>query len=222
MSTVTVAPSSPPGSKPTPIEVYARAKLPSRFGEFEIVAFCRGEKEIEHVALVRGDVLARSDVLVRLHSECLTGDVLGSLRCDCRDQLEMAVQDLGVAERGILLYLRQEGRGIGLANKIRAYALQDRGLDTFEANRHLGFDDDLREYGDAAEILRCLGVASIVLLTNNPKKIDGLRQHGVTVVGRRPLESIPTIHNHRYLLAKKTKKGHLFGDALIDVLAPRS
>jgi 3,4-dihydroxy 2-butanone 4-phosphate synthase/GTP cyclohydrolase II len=121
----------------------------------------------------------------------------------------MALHHVAASDRGVLVYLRQEGRGIGLANKIRAYALQEAGFDTFEANRHLGFDDDLRDYGDAAEILRCLGPASVVLMTNNPKKIDGLRQNGIAVASRLPLRSPPTAHNRRYLLAKQVKKGHL-------------
>lgn len=192
------------------MQIVARAKLPSRIGDFEIVAFAKHGVDVEHVALVRGGALAgATDIPVRLHSECLTGDAFGSLRCDCRAQLEMALEHIASQPRGVLLYLRQEGRGIGLANKIRAYALQEAGLDTFEANRHLGFDDDLRDYEDAAGMLRCLGMASVVLLTNNPKKLDGLRRHGVVVSARRAIESTPTRHNERYLLAKKQKKGHL-------------
>lgn len=191
------------------VTLLARAQLPSRFGAFEILAFQREGVALEHVALVRGDPTGAEPLTVRVHSECLTGDVLGSLRCDCRDQLEQAVAHLAALDRGVLLYLRQEGRGIGLANKVRAYALQDAGLDTFEANRHLGFDDDLRDYGDAADILRALGVGPVLLMTNNPQKIEELRKHGINVVGRLPLEAIPTSHNHRYLLAKKVKKGHL-------------
>jgi GTP cyclohydrolase II len=211
---VSIRRSTAPSGATKSVEIYARAELPSRFGDFEIVAFHRGDEQLEHVALVRGEVQGQHGVTLRLHSECLTGDVLGSLRCDCRDQLEMAVGQIAASERGILVYLRQEGRGIGLANKVRAYALQDGGLDTFEANRHLGFDDDLREYGDAAAMLLALGVGSVVLLTNNPKKIDGLRQHGIEVVGRQPLESVPTAHNRRYLLTKKLKKGHLLREGL--------
>jgi GTP cyclohydrolase II len=203
------APTGAVSHSAVPLEVFARAKLPSRYGEFEIVAFHGGGSELKHIAVVRGDVKLQERVTARVHSECLTGDVLGSLRCDCRAQLEMALQRMGIEERAVLIYLRQEGRGIGLANKIRAYALQERGLDTFEANRHLGFDDDLRDYGDAAAMLRCLGVASVVLLTNNPKKIEGLRQSGIAVVGRLPLQTQPTVHNYRYLLTKKLKKGHL-------------
>jgi GTP cyclohydrolase II len=196
---------------PVSLEIVARAHLPTRSGAFEIVAFARDDgAELEHVALVRGEVSGASDVPVRLHSECLTGDALGSLRCDCRDQLEMALTELARAERGVLLYLRQEGRGIGLVNKIRAYALQEMGLDTFEANRHLGFDDDLRDYGEAAAMLRCLGAETVVVLTNNPKKLDGLARAGIRVAARAPLVSTPTAHNQRYLLAKKNKKGHLF------------
>jgi GTP cyclohydrolase II len=188
----------------------ARAELPTRAGPFSIAAFARrAGDELQHIALVRGNVRGASDVPVRLHSECLTGDALGSLRCDCRDQLEMALAELARAERGVLLYLRQEGRGIGLVNKIRAYALQELGLDTFEANRHLGFDDDLRDYDEAAAMLRCLGASSVVVYTNNPKKLDGLARHGVRVSARAPLVSRPTVHNERYLRAKRIKKGHL-------------
>jgi GTP cyclohydrolase II len=185
--------------EPGALTVYARARLPTRQGEFEIVAFARGGRPIDHVAVIRGDLAGAERVPVRIHSECLTGDVLGSLKCDCRDQLEMALGALGQRPAGALLYLNQEGRGIGLANKIRAYALQDKGMDTVEANRHLGFDDDLRDYSDAAEMLRRLGVRSVVLLTNNPDKIDGLE----------PISAEPNVHNEGYLRVKRRKMGHL-------------
>jgi GTP cyclohydrolase II len=204
------------GSAPRPnrrrggaLEIFGRARLPSRFGDFSIVAFSGLAGPIEHVAVVRGDVREAEALPVRVHSECLTGDVLGSLKCDCRDQLELALRELGRRPAGALLYMRQEGRGIGLPQKIKAYALQDAGLDTVEANRHLGFDEDLREYGEAAAMLRCLEVRSLVLLTNNPRKIEGLREHGVVIVRREPLVAVPNEHNASYLRTKRSKLGHL-------------
>ena len=168
------------------VRVVAVADLPSRFGKFRIVAFWNNRDGKEHVALVHGDVMGREDLPVRLHSECLTGDALGSLRCDCRDQLEVALRRIGAMERGAILYMRQEGRGIGLLNKVRAYALQDRGLDTVEANLALGFRDDERDYAVAAHMLASLNVASIQLMTNNPNKLQQLEQLGTKVTGRIP------------------------------------
>ena len=193
--------------------IVSRAKLPTRWGEFDIVAFSFQPGEPEHVALVHGlpaGTLAGPEPMpLRVHSECLTGDAFGSLRCDCRDQLEMALAELARTPRGVLLYLRQEGRGIGLANKVRAYALQEQGLDTVEANLHLGFDDDLRDYGVAAAMLQALGIEHVSLMTNNPRKVWGLRQHGIDVTGRQPLKAIPTALNRRYLDTKAAKSGHL-------------
>jgi GTP cyclohydrolase II len=198
------------------VRIVAEAKLPSRFGDFTIVAFANNIDPKEHVAVVRGDVRGRADVPVRLHSECLTGDVLGSYRCDCRDQLEAALTCIGRQERGIVLYLRQEGRGIGLINKIRAYALQDGGLDTVEANHALGFPDDARDYTAAAEMLKALGVKSIQLLSNNPRKLQGLRDNGIAITRRLPLVERPNRHNRRYLETKARKSGHLIEpDALL-------
>jgi len=191
------------------LEVFGRARLPSRFGSFQILAFSRADGPIEHVAVIKGNVSGAERLPVRVHSECLTGDVLGSLKCDCRDQLELALRQLSGRPRGMLIYMRQEGRGIGLPNKIKAYALQDAGLDTVEANRHLGFDEDLRDYAEAAAILRCLDVRSIVLLTNNPRKIEGLQDHGVRVLDREPLVAKPNEHNESYLDTKRHKLGHL-------------
>ena len=191
------------------VEVYGRARLPTRSGDFEVFVFRSSQDDKEHVALVRGSVSTQENVLVRVHSECLTGDVLGSLRCDCRDQLEMTLQALGAVERGILLYMRQEGRGIGLGNKIRAYMLQEQGLDTFEANQHLGFDDDLRDYRVAALILRLFGVKSVDLATNNPRKIFGLRAHGIEITNRSPLVTRGNPHNSSYLATKAKKSGHI-------------
>jgi GTP cyclohydrolase II len=186
----------------------AVADLPTRYGRFRIVAFRNDRDGKEHIAIVRGDVLGAEDVPVRLHSECLTGDVVGSLRCDCRDQLEVALRDLGSSERGLLLYLRQEGRGIGLANKVRAYALQDGGLDTVDANLALGFRVDERDYGVAAHMLVSLDVRSIRLMTNNPDKIAQLEQHGIRVAARVPHVMRPNEHNRFYLATKAARCGH--------------
>ena len=164
---------------------------------------------VDDGVVFRGDLRGAEDVPVRLHSECLTGDVMGSLRCDCRDQLEAALARIAHLDRGAVVYLRQEGRGIGLANKIRAYALQDAGLDTVEANHALGFDDDLRRYDIAAAILRELGIKSVILLTNNPKKITGLAAHGIVVNGTEAVHTQVNPHNERYLATKRAKSGHL-------------
>ena len=162
----------------------------------------------EHVALVRGDVRAREDVLVRIHSECITGEVFGSLKCDCKDQLDGALAAIGRAGVGAVLYLRQEGRGIGLANKIRAYALQAHGHDTVDANRLLGLPDDARRYDVARDMLQHLGIASVRLLTNNPAKVRALRQLGIPVVGRVPIVVPPTQHSAGYLEAKRLRMDH--------------
>src|SRR5574340_329833 len=168
------------------VRVVAMAELPTRFGDFHIVAFENNRDGKDHVAITRGDIIGAEDVPVRLHSECLTGDALGSLRCDCRDQLEAALKTIGQMEKGIVLYLRQEGRGIGLTNKIRAYELQDSGLDTVQANLALGFRDDERDYAVAAHMLMSLKIQSVRLMTNNPKKINQLVQYGIKVNGRIP------------------------------------
>jgi GTP cyclohydrolase II len=191
------------------VRVVAMAELPTRFGDFHIVAFENNKDGKEHVAITRGDVIGASDVPVRLHSECLTGDVMGSLRCDCRDQLEAALKKIGKMERGIVLYLRQEGRGIGLINKIRAYSLQDQGLDTVEANLALGFRDDERDYAVAAHMLMSLKIKSVRLMTNNPKKIDQLTRYGIQVNGRIPHIMEPNEYNRFYLETKAEKSGHL-------------
>ena len=161
------------------------------------------------MAIVNGEVEGADDVLTRIHSECVTGDVFGSLKCDCGEQLDRALETIGEAERGILLYMRQEGRGIGLAEKIKAYSLQDEGMDTVEANLHLGFDDDLRDYTVAARMLEILSVASIELMTNNPKKVDGLIEEGIEVTRRIPLKVLPNPHNVHYLETKRRKSGHI-------------
>ncbi len=194
------------------VRIAAIAELPSRFGHFQVVAFWNNRDGKEHAAFVHGDVTGAEDVPVRLHSECLTGDAIGSLRCDCRDQLEAALSAIGGMERGILLYLRQEGRGIGFLNKIRAYGLQDHGMDTVEANLALGFRDDERDYSVAAHMLHSLKVKSVQLMTNNPKKIGGLQALGVTISGRIPLVMPPNPYNRFYLETKKRKSGHLLDD----------
>jgi GTP cyclohydrolase II len=191
------------------VRVVAMAELPTRFGDFHIVAFENNRDGKEHVAITKGDVIGAQDVPVRLHSECLTGDAIGSLRCDCRDQLEAALIAIGKMEKGMVLYLRQEGRGIGLINKIRAYSLQDQGLDTVEANLALGFRDDERDYAVAAHMLMSLKINSIQLMTNNPKKIDQLTRYGINVTGRIPHIMPPNEHNRFYLETKAAKSGHL-------------
>jgi len=191
------------------VKIVAMAELPSRFGDFHIIAFENNRDGKEHVAITKGDVIGAENVPVRLHSECLTGDVVGSLRCDCRDQLEAALKAIGQMDRGMVLYLRQEGRGIGLINKIRAYSLQDEGLDTVEANLALGFRDDERDYTVAAHMLKALQVRSVQLMTNNPKKINQLEQHGVQVNGRIPHIMEPNAHNRFYLETKAAKSGHM-------------
>ena len=191
------------------VHIEAIAELPSRFGDFHIVAFSNNQDGKEHVAIIKGEVLGAEDVPVRLHSECLTGDVIGSLRCDCRDQLETALTTIGQMERGLVLYLRQEGRGIGLINKIRAYSLQDEGLDTVEANLALGFRDDERDYAVAAHMLMSLKIKSVQLMTNNPRKINQLTQYGIQVNGRIPHIMEPNEHNRFYLETKAIKSGHM-------------
>lgn len=191
------------------VRIAAIGELPSRFGDFHVVAFYNNRDDKEHAAIVHGDVCGGEDVPVRVHSECLTGDAIGSLRCDCRDQLEAALRQIGQTDKGIVLYMRQEGRGIGLTNKIRAYGLQDHGYDTVEANVALGFRDDEREYSVAAHMLFSLRVKSIKLMTNNPRKINDLTQHGVVVSKRIPLIIPPNPHNEFYLKTKAEKSGHL-------------
>jgi GTP cyclohydrolase II len=191
------------------VRAVAVADLPTRFGPFRIVAFWNNRDGKEHVAMVHGDVVEGAEVPVRLHSECLTGDVMGSLRCDCRDQLTEGLAAIRREQRGVLLYLRQEGRGIGLINKIRAYALQEQGLDTVEANLALGFRDDERDYAVAAHMLASLQLRSVRLITNNPEKIRQLTQHGVQVAGRIPHVIPPNEHNRFYLETKARRSGHL-------------
>ena len=190
------------------VKPVAVAQLPTRMGPFRIVAFWNNRDSKEHIALVHGDVVGATDVPTRLHSECLTGDVMGSLRCDCRDQLQEGLKKIQALGRGVLLYLRQEGRGIGLVNKIRAYELQEQGMDTVEANLALGFRDDERDYAIAAHMLKSLDVRSIQLITNNPRKVDQLVGYGIEVTGRIPHVIPPTPYNRFYLETKAKRSGH--------------
>jgi len=198
------------------VKIVAIAKLPSRYGVFQIAAFESNQDKKEHAALIKGDVTGKDNVTVRIHSECLTGDGFGSLRCDCRDQLTASLEHIEKEGLGVVLYLRQEGRGIGFANKIKAYALQDKGYDTVEADKILGFSGDERDYQIAAHMLSSLKVSSIKLMTNNPKKIEDLKEHGVKVIGRIPLITPPNQYNREYLKTKELKAGHLldFGNEL--------
>ena len=190
------------------VERVVEATMPTKFGDFRVVGFRSLVDEKHHVAMVKGDIEERDDVIVRVHSECLTGDVFHSLRCDCGQQLEDALLRIEQEGRGVLLYLAQEGRGIGLLNKLRAYKLQEGGLDTVDANLELGLPADLRDYGIGAQILVDLGLTSIRLLTNNPKKIVGLEGYGLTVTDQLPIVQEPTEHNVEYLRAKRERMGH--------------
>jgi 3,4-dihydroxy 2-butanone 4-phosphate synthase/GTP cyclohydrolase II len=187
----------------------AEAKLPTKYGEFKIIAYKSDMDPDQHVALVMGDINGEEPVLVRVHSECLTGDVFGSLRCDCGEQIDMAMKQIAEEKRGVLLYMRQEGRGIGIHNKICAYELQDNGLDTVEANLSLGFPPDLRDYGIGAQILTDLNLHKIRLLTNNPKKVVGLEGYGLEVIETVPIVVKPNEYNRHYLETKKNKMGHI-------------
>lgn len=195
--------------KDTLVKEVAAAKIPSEFGDFKIHVFENIVDGEDHVALVKGEWKEEEAILVRVHSECLTGDVFGSFRCDCGSQLEQALINIEENGRGVLLYMRQEGRGIGLINKIKAYALQEEGMDTVEANEHLGFKADARDYGVGAQILHSLGVRKMILMTNNPKKRVGINSYGLEVVDTKSIEIQPNKHNESYLKTKKEKMGHL-------------
>ena len=187
----------------------AEADLPTKLGDFKVIGYESIVDQREHLALVKGDLTGKTNVLVRMHSECMTGDIFGSLRCDCGEQLAAAMRRIDEEGVGAVVYLRQEGRGIGLGNKLKAYSLQDEGMDTVEANERLGFKPDLRDYGIGAQILLDLGLHSIRLLTNNPRKIVGLDGYDIEITGREPLTVEPGEHNHKYLATKKTKLGHI-------------
>jgi len=187
----------------------AEATLPTPHGDWRVIAYSNDVDQFEHVALVRGDIEGKQNVMVRMHSECLTGDVFQSQRCDCGEQLDAAMRTIAAEGEGAIVYLRQEGRGIGLVHKLKAYALQDGGMDTVQANEALGFRPDLREYGIGAQILIDLGLSTIRILTNNPKKIVGVDGYGLSVAEQVPLRVVPNPHNHGYLSAKRDKMGHL-------------
>jgi GTP cyclohydrolase II len=197
----------------TLVEFVDAAKLPTRFGEFIIAGFISLQDGKEHTAIIKGDVLGKSGCPLRVHSQCHTGDVFCSLRCDCREQLEASLKYIAQKPCGLLVYLKQEGRGIGLVNKIRAYHLQDLGLDIVEANQHLGFPEDMRDYEVAAQVVKLLGIRSVSLLTNNPQKIQDLTKYGIQVDKCIPLQVHPNPHNRYYLTTKAKKMGHLL-DAL--------
>ncbi len=194
------------------IERVAEARLPTKYGEFKAIAYRSQVDPGEHIAMTIGTWNADQPVLVRIHSECLTGDVFGSLRCDCGEQIEMALTILGKEGAGVFLYMRQEGRGIGLHNKIKAYSLQDGGLDTIEANNKLGFEADLRHYGIGAQILQDLGVKKLRLLTNNPRKVSGISGFDLEIVERVPVEASVTDENRDYMRTKKVRMGHILGN----------
>ncbi|MDY7035156.1 MAG: bifunctional 3,4-dihydroxy-2-butanone-4-phosphate synthase/GTP cyclohydrolase II [Thermodesulfobacteriota bacterium] len=191
------------------VQKVAETVLPTPYGEFKAIAFVNDIDDYEHLALIKGEIDPEEDLLVRVHSQCLTGDVFKSRRCDCGDQLEKAMEMVQKEGLGIILYMQQEGRGIGLANKLKAYALQDNGFDTVEANEELGFKADLRDYGVGAQILVALGVKKMKLMTNNPKKIIGLEGYGLQITNRVPIETEPRSENKAYLLTKCQKLGHL-------------
>jgi len=198
------------------IDLFSEANLPTRFGDFRVFVFHNNQDDKEHLALAMGDVRDARGILVRIHSECLTGETLGSLRCDCGDQLHESMRMVARAGRGLVIYLRQEGRGIGLGNKVRAYALQDGGMDTIDANHQLGFGADDRDYGMAVAILKYFDVKSLLLITNNPEKIRDLKEHGIDIIQRVPIEIQPNEYSRKYLRTKRDKAGHMLDHLDLD------
>ncbi len=192
------------------VQLAAHARLPTRFGEFEIYGFYDAKHDKEHTAIVKGSVSGAEGLPLRVHSQCHTGDVFGSLRCDCREQLEWALRYIEKEGRGAVVYMKQEGRGIGLLNKIKAYRLQELGLDTVEANRYLGYPDDARDYAVAARIIGLLGIKSVALMTNNPDKVTKLEGTGLAITGRIPVVMPPNPHDAAYLETKRERMGHLY------------
>ncbi|MCB0291415.1 MAG: GTP cyclohydrolase II [Calditrichaeota bacterium] len=199
------------------VSIYAETKLPTLYGNFKVYVFHNKIDHKEHLAIVHGEIGSGEAVPVRIHSECLTSEVLGSLKCDCREQLQEALRYIAARKSGMVLYMRQEGRGIGLGNKIRAYALQEQGYDTVEANHKLGFADDLRRYDVAAGMLATLGVHSVQLITNNPQKVEGIEALGIPVIKRIPLQIEPNPVNEFYLYTKSKKSGHLLDIKPVDM-----
>jgi len=198
------------------VEKLVTIPFPTKYGDFTLTLFEDTIHGDHHVAIIKGEITEEDEALVRVHSQCLTGDLFGSLRCDCGDQMHRALEKIENSGKGVLVYLRQEGRGIGLKNKINAYRLQDTGLDTVEANHRMGFADDLREYGIGAQILLECGVHRMKLLTNNPRKIIGLEGYGLEITDRVPLEILPNAINRKYLANKKEKLGHMILEGLAD------
>ncbi len=188
---------------------YAESTIPTEYGPLRVAVYRDSQTGDEHSAIIAGDISGREDVLARVHSECFTGEVLHSYKCDCREQLDLALRRIARAGAGVVVYLRQEGRGIGLGNKIRAYALQEQGYDTVDANTTLGFEPDARRYGAAVAMLKDLGVASVALMTNNPDKVQALREEGVLVTRRVPHRIASNPHSHGYLLTKRDRMGHM-------------
>ncbi|MEJ7769568.1 MAG: GTP cyclohydrolase II, partial [Chitinophagaceae bacterium] len=190
------------------IEEVVRVNMPTKYGDFKLISFREKNTSNEHMALIKGEYKEDEPILVRVHSSCFTGDILGSLRCDCGDQLHMAMEMVEAAGKGVILYMNQEGRGIGLVNKLKAYRLQEQGMDTVEANLHLGFPMDKRDYGIGAQILRYLGISKLKLISNNPKKRAGLSAYGIEIVETVPVEIVANPHNEKYLKTKRDKLGH--------------
>ncbi len=204
-------PESPrPSTEDELVALVAKVNFPTKYGQFELYGFSEAGTEKVHTVMVKGEIDGMQECPVRVHSECHTGDVLGSMRCDCGEQLEASLKYIAGEGRGVLIYMKQEGRGIGLLNKLKAYSLQDEGLDTVEANEFLGFPAEARDYSASAAIIRALGIQSVVLLTNNPDKVTKLSEQGIHIVRREPVITEPNRHNQFYLETKKLRMGHLY------------